>query len=814
MHSLLQRPGIQAILFLLGIQAAFVTPIAWGQEFEVRTWRDASGIFVVPARLLEVQPELVKLRLEDGKVFEVRRDKLSQQDREFLVEFDKNHNPFRMVDSSSNGVATESSSNTSQSIPAQKLPSILPTLENVKLFSQVQPLDKIESTHTPLLTVPPGEAYVDNVQYGSRLSPILLIDREQKRVAISVSPSIYSTRSKQTSRVYVGNLPNGPFKKLVDSVDPLCLLDHCIETDQSLATGSKSGETGDRELILFEGLKAGVLREVARYHLPIVEEKNSRVNSARLIGKNRAIVVVDGVAHSWDFGTGKQLFQTNPQRPHRGFGDIVFSDDRRLMIVPAAEGIHFVGTEAGEDLGYLQLGNTYAMRLVFDPRANRIAYCDRDCWGMYDYSTLEQSAPQTTTLALSSKIFGWIAPNLILAGEGVVLDDKQRIPVWKYHANWESSRIWENSITLVDEGDGLKLQTLEFPDADLRNAMINKPANEQWLATDKGTHVKLQLVLPEPLPENVNADELRERLHLLAENAGWVADESASLSLVMSIAPGKKFKDLYQKYVAGSPNSERVEVEITPMISRLELRDSENVIWAIQSQNDQPNRYGQSPYSKEEYIQQRERALPEFFSGLQVPVRIPLSPYTYGLGGKYARNILWQDEPSARRIQEQANRGAVPPKTRVAKASDKEARVGFSISHKRPPSGMPDKLQQSPDGKLTIVILDHAKACLVDAADKDLLSEPFEILRANRKINVSEQWAFSPDGKYVAISQSASNIDGVDTEGNIGVWEIATRKMIASATPSTHNHLGGVREMAFSSDSQTVVVYCKEISGK
>lgn len=830
MHPNLTRRGIQAIAILLHCVAtifglATFGSAAFGQENRTRTWRDASGIFAVQAELHELQSEIVKLRSSDGMIFEVRRDRLCQQDQGFLVDFEKANNPFRIVGSATTGLTTETKSLPSNSVPLQIPLSILPTLKNVKLFSQVQPLEKLESTHKPLAIVPPGEAYVDSVQNGSRLSPILLLDREQKKVAISASPSIYYSNSRQPSRVYVGNLPNGPFQRVVDSADPLCLLDHCVETGQTLATGSKLGDSADRELILFEGLNAGEPKEVSRFLLPVNEEKNSRVNSARLVGRNRAIVVVDGVAHSWDLGTGEQHFQSNPNRHHRGLGEITFSDDRRLMIVPSADGIHFVGTETGEDHGYLALGNTYAMRFVFDPRANRIAYCDRDCWGMYDYSTLERRSPQTTTLALSSKLFGWLAPNLILAGDGVVLDDQLGIPVWRYQAKWENSRIWENSITIVDDGAGLKLQTLEFPDADLRMALNSKPPIEKWLATDTGTHVRLQLDLPETLPENVNASQLRERLESLAKSAGWVADESASLSLAMSIAPGKKFKDFYQQWVGGSPRGDSAELEIVPMISRLELREDEKVIWSIQSQNDQPNRYLQSPYARDEYIKQRERALPEFFSGIQLPVRIPRPPYTYGLGSKYARNILWQNKSNVLHTGEQANPAAaspkvpayskVPasPKAEVPEKRDIKTGVVFSISTKRPPDGMPTRLQQSPDGKLTVVVSDHAKAQLVEVDGMQPFGEPLELPRVNRNRNVSEQWAFSPNGRYVAISQSGSNVGGEDTEGKIYVWEIATGKRIANASTATHD-LGRVHEMAFSADSQAVVVYSQELSGK
>jgi len=60
-----------------------------------RTWRDSSELFVMDARLLELSPSTVKLRsVDDGRVVELSRSRLSKVDQEYLLTIDKAKNPF------------------------------------------------------------------------------------------------------------------------------------------------------------------------------------------------------------------------------------------------------------------------------------------------------------------------------------------------------------------------------------------------------------------------------------------------------------------------------------------------------------------------------------------------------------------------------------------------------------------------------------------------------------------------------------------------------------------------------------------------
>lgn len=626
-----QLCGTWVILWLLTISVSAQEPI--------RTWRDASGVFAVEAQLVELRSDIVKLRLPNGETVEVGRDRLCQSDIQFLADFEKTNNPFLPTRADNKNTSSLSSKAERKPFPSRDLPEILPTLKRVKVFTQAKPLGSIETSIVPLTRVPPGEAFVDSIESGSRVSRLLVVDREKLKVAVSVSPSIYSSRSRQRSRIYIGTLPSGPFEMILDMADSLSLLDYNAETDQALAVGAYLGDKGDRELLLLHGLSSGELIELARFRLP-ADTENMRVDKALLTGKNRAVVVIAGVAYGWDLDTGDQLFQTDPH--NRAVGKIEFRHDGKLMAFTVREGIHFVNTENGENLGFLPLSKTYASHLAFDPRSSQLAYCEVDRLGLYNYSTTEKLFAQTTTWALASRVMGWIAPNLILAGDGIVIDTEKGLPVWRYQAKWENLTIWEDSITLVDTSSGFRLQTLEIPDQGLRTALNSAPPMEQLLLTDVGSKVKLQLSLLEILPDNVNEAELQKKLKSLAETAGWVPDDTSQLILAMSILPGEPITDLYQPHIHGQPNSERSEVKITPMISRIELRDGEQVIWGLQSRNDQPHRYGNSPFNKEEYVRRREQAMPEFFNSIVLPVRIARPPFTYGMGTSYANRAIWR----------------------------------------------------------------------------------------------------------------------------------------------------------------------------
>ena len=71
-------------------------------------------------------------------------------------------------------------------------------------------------------------------------------------------------------------------------------------------------------------------------------------------------------------------------------------------------------------------------------------------------------------------------------------------------------------------------------------------------------------------------------------------------------------------------------------------------------------------------------------------------------------------------------------------------------------------------------------------------------------------WAFSDDGRLLATASSEG--EGVDTVGEVRVWDVATGRRLASATDARYA-LGRVHTLAFA-DNRTLLVGCDDISGK
>ena len=130
----------------------------------------------------------------------------------------------------------------------------------------------------------------------------------------------------------------------------------------------------------------------------------------------------------------------------------------------------------------------------------------------------------------------------------------------------------------------------------------------------------------------------------------------------------------------------------------------------------------------------------------------------------------------------------------------------FEIQHTRTGKAGP---ATTPDGRLTVKVVDDLTARVVEAASgrpvgPDLRHSP---RRTGMRLNT---WAFSDDGRLLATASSEG--EGVDTVGEVRVWDVATGKLLAVATDARYA-LGRVHTVAFA-DSRTLLVGCDDISGK
>ena len=617
-----------------------------------RTWRDSTRVFVIEAKLVELSNDKAKLRKADGSEVEVRRDAFSKEDQQYLEELDKTRNPFAANPSTTatksparmparTGEPTVPQPNPSKTLnfSAPDLPPILPSSQNVVVYTPTTKLESLKTKPIEPLTIPPGEVYIANAEISARISPILVVEAASRKVAISVGPPAYASRRSIKSQVLIGELPRGPFECLIEQEDPISLLDHNITTGQTLAATGIAGEDSDRDLVLMEGLADGHPVEVARFRLPTELNTRRAINQAKLVGPSIALVVADRTAYCWDLSTGKLVYQSEPRRIF--VNSIAISSDLSLMAVPSDIGIHFASPLTGKDLGFLPCKGMTNLQIAFDSRSQSIGYVSGNYWGVYDYEKRTQSEPMMASSSLAGQICGWIKPNLLVVGNGIVLDTERQVPVWKYAAsNWPTAKIWNDTVTLIENIQGIRLRTMPMPHPECLAALEKLQSMDDLFAMDVGKPVQLQYELPDPLPKEVDRNELENRMQLIVKRAGWVLDEKAALKLVVKIAPGAKRKENYQK-------AEQLEtVEIVPMVSRLELRAEDgSAIWWTEAETSRGAAYGSPKLSKEEFIRERQQAFPAFFYNLVLPTRIPRQPFTYGLGQSYDHSGLWETVP-------------------------------------------------------------------------------------------------------------------------------------------------------------------------
>jgi WD40 repeat protein len=130
----------------------------------------------------------------------------------------------------------------------------------------------------------------------------------------------------------------------------------------------------------------------------------------------------------------------------------------------------------------------------------------------------------------------------------------------------------------------------------------------------------------------------------------------------------------------------------------------------------------------------------------------------------------------------------------------------FNIQHTRTGKAGPTA---TPDGRLTVQVVDDLTARLVEVASGKPVGPELRHSRRRDGMRLTA-WAFSADGRLLATASSEG--DGVDTVGEVRVWDVATGKPVATATDARYA-LGRVYTLAFA-DSRTLLVGCDDISGK
>lgn len=617
-----------------------------------RTWTDATGLFTLNALLIEVGEERVLLRKDSGTLVQARRQSLSKNDQYFIDALEKSRSPFQPFDR--NASESASASEASKVIPSGSSSKteatdyfstkVLESRKRVILYTSENPPKDVKTTKVELPSIESGNVFLNKSHIANRISPIILLNAKTGKVAIS-DCAHSNLGSENVSRVYVGELPNGPFTMVAESKDLLTLLDHNIQTGETLAVCKFAGDHQDRLLVVYQGLADGKLLEKVRFRLPEFNDTLGTVTGGLLLEQNRVVVHMDGVVYCWDISTGNVEYQSDPNaNTHE---QIAFSPDRRHMALSRPNGYQIVDTTTGRDLGFIAFSLSEKGDACFSPFDNCIAFCRGDSWGTFDFSTNTLQGPHTSTLPLHNQLVAWMDRHMIVGGTGSVIHTSWALPVWQYQGIRKTSSIWKNSVTIVDNRGGLRLKTLPLPHSELNVSIENNPSLTESLIIDTQTSVRLEVEVPNSVPFAISEKEVRERFLKKMKTAGWKSDDASDLRFVVQLTEPSNKSPLVTSFNGPSPDAppQFATNKRSGASCHCELRKGDEIIW-VQHKNLSAGNYSPLFSSRSPSTISIEKVIFDWLDKISLPTRIAKPPFVHGFGASVDGGGSWQETKS------------------------------------------------------------------------------------------------------------------------------------------------------------------------
>ena len=185
-------------------------------EEPLRKWVDAAGKFSIDASMVDVVGDSVRLLKQDGATIQVPLVKLSDADREYIksrIAMDSNaENPFAVpsIDKPEPVSVNFSLRSVTPSKDVTELPMDGGVVVLLQKSSECEPLRADPAPPLPslkagqVLASPSADAY-------DAPSSIVTLNSRQALVAISLGRSLAGSAEPPTGKVFVGQLPKGPF---------------------------------------------------------------------------------------------------------------------------------------------------------------------------------------------------------------------------------------------------------------------------------------------------------------------------------------------------------------------------------------------------------------------------------------------------------------------------------------------------------------------------------------------------------------------------------------------------------------------------
>ncbi len=609
-----------------------------------RVWGDKSGKFTVEATVISVAGGKVKLLKTDGLAIEVPLISLSDADQLFLKDWTAAHpeeNPFAggtpMVVSGASG-ATGPSAATDLLAPNAAVDE-LPT-DGVEIFINVS------ETPTPIQSDPLPYQFqfkefsrpLEKIDAYARVSAPIVIDPAAAILAVSVHRNGNAVEPTTFGSVYLAGPAQKRSVQVLDVNQTLLLLDHHVSSGRSLAVlGVDSPSDRGGDLVLLDKLASGSPTAMHRWHLPEWQKPGfaPKVEFARQLDGERAIVRVNNSVHCWSLTTGKSLWRID-----RVSGKLDVSGGGKYLAVAIGGGCHVIDVEQASLISTLSFPSSLTPEIQFSPKGDKLALVAGNQYVVWDLTQAE-IVHEATMATASGKFFGWVSNDAFLTQLAGLVDLSLGRNVWKYSLpSGGEARTVSGGVSAVDKIDIATLYCLPVPHPPVTGALKKLGrVDDSMMLLKPGSMVSLSI----DAEEGIDKDAMLKALQSAVERAGWKVHPSAETKIIATILRGDEQELRFRSI--GFPRTGSGEVvKMRPYKTSLEIVRGDQTIWSQSSRNMVPFvLHLQSGESIAEAVKKYEVADPTYFERVTIPPRILKPEVDKQIGTSRVKNGRWDE---------------------------------------------------------------------------------------------------------------------------------------------------------------------------
>ncbi|MGL6225832.1 MAG: SHD1 domain-containing protein [Thermoguttaceae bacterium] len=579
--------GISLIGFIalvLGINPLFA------QE---RNWTDSSGKFSVLATLLDFDGTHVKIKKQDGRTLTLTMDKLSEEDKSFLKNWQSSLNPFAGGDLEEHSVGTEV-----EPLKTGKKQSVrLPLPEKLDIAKVHTAIFKVDSNDWSLKPNPLPSRFEKkpksiSLPFGTLKSdqrlftfPLCFSINPLGKILTTVQGGRFS--GERDSVVFVCDTATGRSISLRRSEISLYPLDISPSGKRIvIRCGNREGgsKTDSSRVEFYEINTSGELELIGDFapfgQVEATSSHSKDVHSAYWIDEEHVLFC----------SPSKTLLLMNivrrkPVWTSNDTGFIVYSlsltPGKKYIAYPTSTGILMIESLTGEVVGAFEDSKTFGpVNLAFSPDGTRLCGWFSDVLTIWDATTGKRL--ESMTVLGAGQPF-WVDDQYILVS-GLLVDIKRKVPIWNYGrvSFHDNLTVFGGYVWQTDSGKtGCSVVSHLIPHKEaLEIAQKSDPCN--YLLTEGS---EMMIKLDRSVKEK--RSEIEKAIREKCVGNGWKVTSNSPNVLTLKVVEGEEEKVTYRPMFRALSNEKPKEVTFRPNTMLVQLDVNGQMIWS--------NRKGCSP---------------------------------------------------------------------------------------------------------------------------------------------------------------------------------------------------------------------------